>query len=80
MMLLVLLGVWRAAAYDFAATAPTGQTLYYAFVDGGVAVVHPNNSPSPSAGWNNFTRPEGALTIPANAEYVIPSLKQKRTR
>ena len=69
MMLLVLLGVWRAAAYDFAATAPTGQTLYYAFVDGGVAVVHPNNSPSPASGWNNFTRPEGALTIPANAEY-----------
>lgn len=68
-MLLVLLGVWRAAAYDFSATAPTGQTLYYAFVDGGVAVVHPNSSSSPASGWNNYTRPQGALTIPATAEH-----------
>lgn len=68
--LLLLLGVWRAAAYnyDFSATAPSGQTLYYAYVDGGVAVVHPNNSPSPAAGWNNFQRPVGAITIPATVE------------
>lgn len=66
---LLLLCVGRAAAYDFAATAPSGQTLYYDYVDGGVAVVHPNTSPSPTAGWNGYPRPVGALTIPTTVEH-----------
>ncbi len=68
-VLLLLLCVGRAAAYDFAATAPSGQTLYYAYVDGGVAVVHPNSSTVPAAGWNNYSRPVGAMTIPATVEH-----------
>ena len=69
MVFLLLLCVGRAAAYDFSATAPSGQTLYYDYVDGGVAVVHPNTSPSPVAGWNGYPRPVGALTIPATVEH-----------
>ncbi len=28
-------------AYDFSAIAPTGQTLYYRVISGGVMVTHP---------------------------------------
>ncbi|MCR5588252.1 MAG: leucine-rich repeat protein [Bacteroidales bacterium] len=68
-VLLLLLCVGRAVAYDFAATAPSGQTLYYAYVDGGVAVVHPNSSTVPTQSWNNYQRPTGSIMIPSTVEY-----------
>lgn len=66
-ILLLLFALWTTAvrAYDFAATVPSGQTLYFTRVAGGVQVVYPNANNSPTAGWNGFTRPTGALTVPA---------------
>ena len=56
-------------AYDFSAVAPTGQTLYYSIrTDGnGVSVVWPNASATTvSETWTGYTKPTGALTIPAS--------------
>lgn len=66
-ILLLLLALWTTTvrAYDFAATVPSGQTLYFSLVTGGVQVVYPNANNTPTAGWNGFTRPTGALTVPA---------------
>lgn len=66
---LLLLCAWRAVAYDFAVPVQGGNTLYFSYADGGVAVVHPNTSTSPAAGWNGYPRPVGALTIPATVEH-----------
>lgn len=49
-------------AYDFSAVAPTGQTLYFNVIDGGVEVVYPGTATST---WGGYTLPAGALTIPA---------------
>jgi len=49
-------------AYDFSAVAPTGQTLYFNVIDGGVEVVYPGTAAST---WGAYTMPAGALTIPA---------------
>ncbi len=49
-------------AYDFSAVAPTGQTLYFNVIDGGVEVVYPGTA---SSTWGGYTMPAGALTIPA---------------
>ena len=49
-------------AYDFSAVAPTGQTLYFNVIDGGVEVVYPNTHIQP---WLGPNVPSGALTIPA---------------
>lgn len=49
-------------AYDFSAVAPTGQTLYFNVIDGGVEVVYPGTAAST---WGGYTMPAGALTIPA---------------
>lgn len=49
-------------AYDFSAVAPTGQTLYFNVIDGGVEVVYPNTHTQP---WLGPNVPSGALTIPA---------------
>ena len=62
---LLLLCAWRAAAYDFSVPLSSGQTLYFSYVDGGVAVVHPNTSTVPALAWNNYAMPTGALGIPA---------------
>ena len=50
-----------ARAYDFSAVAPTGQTLYYNIVSGGVQVTSQNTS---FPYYNYSTYPTGALTIP----------------
>ena len=51
-----------AQLYDFAAQAPTGQTLYYQFINGGVGVVHPGwDEHNP---WQGFDKPNGALAVP----------------
>ncbi|MBR5091903.1 MAG: leucine-rich repeat domain-containing protein, partial [Bacteroidales bacterium] len=80
-ILLLLFALWTTAvrAYDFAATVPSGQTLYFSLVAGGVQVVYPNADNAPSAGWNGYTRPTGALTVPAtisdgNNTYNVLSL------
>ena len=50
-------------AYDFSAVAPSGQTLYYNIVSGGVSVTYP------SYAWVGFNNPQGALTIPSTVTY-----------
>lgn len=62
---LLLLCACRAAAYDFSVPLSGGQTLYFSYVDGGVAVVHPNTSTTPAMAWNGFAMPAGPLNIPA---------------
>ena len=61
---LLLLCAWRAAAFDFSVPLSSGQTLYFSYVDGGVAVVHPNTSTVPALAWNGYAMPAGALGIP----------------
>ncbi len=64
--MLLLLPLAAARAYDFAATVPSGQTLYFSRVAGGVEVVYPDaNAATPAQGWGSTSRPVGALSIPA---------------
>ncbi len=63
--LAVMLAVGTAAAHDFSAVAPTGQTLYYNYVTGGVEVSYPAETTQPVNGWQGYTKPTGALTVPA---------------
>ncbi len=51
-------------AYDFTAVVPSGQTLYFSIVPGGVKVTCPGSTNA--SAWNGFTKPSGALTIPAS--------------
>ena len=70
----MLLGVFapKVWAYDFSATAPNGQTLYYSILtDGtGVGVVWPNSSATTASDtWYGFTKPTGNLVIPSTVTY-----------
>ena len=60
--LLLLAGLTAAQAqnYDFSATAPTGQTLYYA-ID---SVTNTVSVTFPSIDWVGYIRPTGNLTLP----------------
>ena len=51
----------NAMAYDGSVTAPSGQTIYYDYVDstGSVTIVRPGSS-----GWGSETQPTGVLVIP----------------
>lgn len=51
----------NAWAYDGTVVAPSGQTLYYDYVDstGSVTIVRPTSS-----GWGTETQPTGVLVIP----------------
>lgn len=70
LMLLALFAMASAAdAADFSAVAPSGQTLYYNIVSGGVQLTYPANIPQPTLGWNNYTKPTGILTIPSSVVY-----------
>lgn len=64
-MLAAVLICTAARAYDFSAVVPSGQTLYFSLVPGGVAVVYPASTIQPVYGWNSYTRPVGALSIPS---------------
>lgn len=64
-LLALLVATMSAGAADFSAVAPSGQTIYYNIVAGGVQVVYPAASSTPSSGWVGYTKPTGALTIPA---------------
>ena len=55
-------------AYDFSAVAPSGQTLYYSTVSGGVSVTYPGTGTNPNS-WDGYTQPTGALTIPSTVTY-----------
>ena len=59
-----------ADAFSFSAAAPTGQTLYYTIVSGGVKVTYPyrKNANNPG-GWNNYAQPSGKLAIPDSVLY-----------
>lgn len=55
-------------AFDFQVVVPSGQTLYFDTVAGGVSVVYPHVGDYASA-WNGFDKPTGALTIPSQVSY-----------
>lgn len=59
----------NAHAYDFAATVPSGQTLYFSYTVGGVAVVYPASTIQPVYGWSGYTKPIGDLTIPSSVSH-----------
>ena len=52
----------QAQAYDFSATAPTGQTLYYDTVNGAATVVYPNYEHYDY--YYDYESPSGDLVIP----------------
>ncbi len=55
--------VGNVFAHDFSADAPSGQTLYYNLVTGGVSVTCPGSV------YSGYTRPTGNLTIPSTVSY-----------
>ena len=58
----MLLAASAARAFDFSATATTGQEMYYNIVgSAAVAVVNP--------GWDYYTPPTGFLSLPATVEH-----------
>ena len=57
----------EAQYYDFTATAPTGQTLYFMILPDGVGVTHPGwDEHNP---WQGYTKPSGTLEIPAQVRW-----------
>lgn len=57
----------QAQLYDFMATAPTGQILYFQRLSDGVGVVHPGwDEHNP---WQGYDKPAGALVIPDQVCY-----------
>lgn len=68
-MVLLLAAAVSARAYDFAEPAPSGQTLYFSIVEGGVEVVYPANVVQPTLGWTGYQKPSGALTIPSTVTH-----------
>ncbi|MBP3763237.1 MAG: hypothetical protein J6I49_05065 [Bacteroidales bacterium] len=78
-LILLLVAPSLVWGYDFAAVVPSGQTLYFDIVEGGVKVVYPYTSASP---WGSYQKPTGALTIPATVvhegtTYAVLSLGTK---
>ena len=69
LLTLLLLSALRAAAFDFSAVAPSGQTLYYNYVTGGVEVTYPATVTQPTNGWSGYTKPTGALSVPEAVTY-----------
>ena len=72
---LAVLVPFVASAYDFSSQAPSGQTLYFNRMAGGVEVVYPGTA---SNTWGGYTMPSGALTIPAQVSHndsLFPVLK-----
>lgn len=61
-IIVMLLAAVAARAFDFSATAPTGQTVYYSIIGSStVKVVNPD--------WDYYTQPSGFLTLPSTVEY-----------
>lgn len=57
-----------ACAFDFQAIVPSGQTIYFDTVPGGVSVVYPHAGDY-SNSWNGYDKPTGALTIPSHVSW-----------
>ena len=64
---LVMAAQGNAWAYDGTVVAPSGQTLYYDYVDstGSITIVRPTSS-----GWGTETQPTGVLVIPDSVEHL----------
>lgn len=58
-----------ACAFDFQVVVPSGQTLYFDTVPGGVTVVYPHAGSNYQTAWNGFDKPTGALTIPSQVSW-----------
>lgn len=69
LLLSLFLAAIVAHAADFQAVAPSGQTIYYKIVQGGVVVTYPYNTVTPVDGWNTYNKPVGALVIPDSVTY-----------
>ena len=67
--LLLYSWTWTVWAQDFSLVVSSGQTLYFSIVAGGVEVTYPNHTSMPVNGWDDYTRPTGALQIPASVNY-----------
>lgn len=65
-LLLMPLAAW---AYDFEAVMPSGQTLYFSHVAGGVEVVRPYTGGTTAQSWAGYTKPVGALVVPSAVTY-----------
>ena len=50
--------------FDFSAVCPSGDTLYYSFIDDTTVAVSP-----PHTNWSGYTQPTGNLIIPEVVEY-----------
>jgi hypothetical protein len=60
--------IYTARAYDFSASASSGQVLYYNILsDSTVAVTYPNHVLS--SYYSGFQKPTGSLAIPASVSY-----------
>ncbi|MBR1784745.1 MAG: leucine-rich repeat protein [Bacteroidales bacterium] len=64
-LLAALLLSAMAWAFDFQATVPSGQTLYFNYIDGGVQVVHPSTKTAYAMAWDGYDKPTGDLVVPA---------------
>lgn len=62
---LMLTTLAAVAGHDFSFVAPSGQMLYFSYTAGGVMITFPGNTSVNTQGWNGYTKPTGALTIPA---------------
>ncbi len=65
---LLLVAAWAYGA-GFQTVAPSGQTLYYNIVQGGVEVTYPSSTIYPTQGWDGYAKPTGALVIPGSVTY-----------
>ena len=70
LLLALFLGMGTAYAYDFSATCPSGQTLYYNITDATNHYVEITCPGTPNEdGWQGFTKPTGNITLPSEATY-----------
>lgn len=66
--LLVVAATVRGA--DFQVVVPSGQTVYFNIVQGGVVVTYPSATVSPTLGWDGYTKPIGAMVIPDSVSHA----------
>lgn len=68
-ILMFCVAAFVGRAQDFSMVVGSGQTLYFNIIAGGVEVTYPNHTSMPVNGWDGYTRPTGALQIPASVNY-----------
>ena len=80
-LLLSILFIGTAKAYDFSAAAPSGQTLYFSIISGtNVKVTHPGTNGALDPYPSGFAKPTGRLVIPetvvnGGTTYTITEIK-----